>query len=84
LEFASAIIDCREAACSRAGIMRWPILRSGTSPYPNHGEPRTPNTGRFHHKLKVCLKELRESAEGASHTAGKNFWAKDEPNVLLS
>ncbi|MEI6421718.1 MAG: four helix bundle protein [Lentisphaerota bacterium] len=38
------------------------LLRSGTSPYPNHGEAQaaeSPND--FIHKLKVSLKELRES-----------------------
>ena len=38
------------------------LLRSGTSPYPNHGEAQaaeSPND--FIHKLRICLKELRES-----------------------
>ncbi len=38
------------------------LLRSGTSPLLNHGEAQaaeSPND--FVHKLKVCLKELRES-----------------------
>ncbi len=38
------------------------LMRSGTSPYPNHGEAQaaeSPND--FTHKLSICLKELREA-----------------------
>ncbi|MBI4662631.1 MAG: four helix bundle protein [Verrucomicrobia bacterium] len=38
------------------------LLRSGTAPLPNHGEAQaaeSPND--FIHKLRICLKELRES-----------------------
>jgi len=38
------------------------LLRSGTSPLPNHGEAQAAESPRdFIHKLQVCLKELRES-----------------------
>jgi four helix bundle protein len=38
------------------------ILRSGTSPYPNHGEAQAAESAKdFIHKLKVSLKELRET-----------------------
>ena len=38
------------------------ILRSGTSPYGNHGEAEdAESSDDFIHKLKICLKELRES-----------------------
>jgi len=38
------------------------LLRSGTSPLPNHGEAQAAESrADFIHKLKVCLKELRES-----------------------
>jgi len=38
------------------------LLRSGTSPFPNHGEAQAAESARdFVHKFKVCLKELRES-----------------------
>ena len=38
------------------------LLRSGTSPYPNHGEAQAAESPRdFIHKLRICLKELRES-----------------------
>lgn len=38
------------------------LLRSGTSALPNHGEAQAAESANdFVHKLKVCLKELRES-----------------------
>ena len=38
------------------------IIRSGTSPAPNYGEAQTAESAAdFIHKLKVALKELRES-----------------------
>ena len=38
------------------------LLRAGTSPYPNHGEAQAAESQRdFIHKLRIVLKELRES-----------------------
>jgi len=38
------------------------LLRSGTSPYFNHGEAEAAESPRdFVHKMGVCLKELRET-----------------------
>ena len=38
------------------------LLRSGTSPLPNHGEAQAAESANdFVHKLKICLKELRET-----------------------
>ena len=38
------------------------LLRSGTSALPNHGEAQAGESrADFIHKMKVCLKELRES-----------------------
>jgi four helix bundle protein len=38
------------------------LLRSGTSPLSNHGEAQSAeSTNDFIHKLKICLKELRET-----------------------
>ncbi len=38
------------------------LLRSGTSPLPNHGEAQgAESRADFVHKLSICLKELRES-----------------------
>src|SRR5881392_2606804 len=64
LEFASAVIDLSEKLPnSRAGNhVAGQILRSGTSAYPNHGEAEEAESREdLIHKLKVCLKELRET-----------------------
>ena len=38
------------------------LLRSGTSPYPNHGEAQAAESQKdFIHKLRISLKELRET-----------------------
>lgn len=38
------------------------IIRSGTSPFSNHGEAQGAESQKdFVHKMGVCLKELRES-----------------------
>jgi len=38
------------------------LLRSGTSPYPNHGEAQSAESPKdFVHKLRISLKELRET-----------------------
>jgi four helix bundle protein len=37
-------------------------IRSGTSPYANHGEAQAAESQKdFIHKLRICLKELRET-----------------------
>lgn len=68
LRFASAIIDLSEKLpASRAGNhVVGQILRCGTSPYPNHGEAESAESREdFIHKLKVCLKEMRETRRWA-------------------
>ena len=38
------------------------LLRSGTSPYPNHGEAQSAESPKdFVHKLRISLKEFRET-----------------------
>ena len=38
------------------------LLRSGTSPYANHGEAQAAESSKdFIHKMRICLKELNES-----------------------
>ena len=38
------------------------LLRSGKSPYPNHGEAQAAESPKdFIHKLRISLKELRET-----------------------
>jgi four helix bundle protein len=64
LEFAVQVIDFTEALPNTraANHIAGQLLRSGTSPYGNHGEVESAESRRdFVHKLKVCLKELRET-----------------------
>ncbi len=64
LEYATRIIRLVEALPkTRAGNhIAGQLLRSGTSPLPNHGEAQAAESiDDFIHKLKICLKELRES-----------------------
>src|SRR5258705_226834 len=76
LEFASAVIDLSEKLpSSRAGNhVAGQILRSGTSAYPNHGEAEEAESREdFIHKLKGCLKELRETRRWARLINLKNL-----------
>jgi four helix bundle protein len=85
LEFASAIIDLSEKLPpSRAGNhVAGQILRSGTSPYPNHGEAESAESrDDFIHKLKICLKELRETRRWAQLIHRKR-WAHENPTLLF-
>ncbi len=64
LEFAARIIRLAEALPSGRGAnhVAGQVLRSGTSPLPNHGEMQAAESlADFIHKLKICLKELRET-----------------------
>ena len=64
LEYAVHIIRVAESMRrSAAGLhIAGQLLRSGTSPYGNHGEAEgAESRDDFIHKLRVCFKELRES-----------------------
>ena len=64
LEYAASIVRLAEDMVkTKAGNhVGGQLLRSGTSPYFNHGEAEAAESQRdFVHKMGVCLKELRES-----------------------
>jgi four helix bundle protein len=64
LDYSVRIIRLVEALpASRAGNhVAGQLLRSGTAPLPNYGEAQAAESpADFIHKLKICLKELRES-----------------------
>jgi four helix bundle protein len=64
LEFSARIIRPVDALPNTRAANHVPgqILRSGTSPYGNHGEVEDAESRKdFIHKLKVCLKELKET-----------------------
>jgi four helix bundle protein len=64
LEFAANIIELTESLPNtRAGNhVAGQLLRCGTSSLSNHGEVEAAESRRdFLHKLRICLKELRET-----------------------
>lgn len=64
LEYSVRIIKLVEKLPNtRAGIhVSEQLLRSGTSPYPNHGEAQAAESPKdFVHKIRISLKELRET-----------------------
>src|SRR6266404_326789 len=64
LEFSARIIRLVDALPNTraANHLGGQILRSGTSPYGNHGEVEAAESRKdLVHKLKVCLKELKET-----------------------
>src|SRR6266481_1680866 len=86
LEFASKVIDVSEdLPKTRAGNhIAGQLLRSGTSPYGNHGEAQAPESmDDFIHKMKVCLKELRESRRWARLVDRKRWLEGDSDMGLL-
>ncbi len=85
LEFASVVIDLSEMLPDKrsSNHVAGQLLRSGTSPYPNHGEAEAAESrDDFIHKMKVCLKELRETRRWARLIRRKG-WASDEATLLF-
>jgi four helix bundle protein len=85
LEFASVVIDVSEKLPDpRAGNhVAGQFLRAGTSPYGNHGEAQAPESADdFIHKMKVCLKELRETGRWARLIDRKN-WLRGDPQLAF-
>jgi four helix bundle protein len=81
LEFASVVIDVSEKLpSSRAGNhLAGQLLRAGTSPFGNHGEAQAPESADdFIHKMKICLKELRESRRWARLIGRKRWLGEDK------
>ncbi len=64
LQFSTSIVKLlEELPNTRAGNhVANQLLRSGTSPYANHAEAQAAESrSDFIHKLRICLKELRET-----------------------
>src|ERR1700730_2092919 len=64
LNFSARIIRLVDALPNTraANHLAGQLLRSGTSPYGNHGEVEAAESRKdFIHKLKICLKELKET-----------------------
>jgi four helix bundle protein len=64
IEFAIEIVNfCETLKSSRPAFnLSGQLMRSGTSPALNYGEANAAESKKdFIHKMKICLKELRES-----------------------
>jgi four helix bundle protein len=64
LEFAARVLRLVEhlPRTSAGKHVAAQLLRSGTSPLPNHGEAQAAESAKdFVHKMRICLKELRET-----------------------
>jgi four helix bundle protein len=64
LEFSARVIRLVDSLPNTraANHIAGQLLRCGTSPYGNHGEVEAAESRKdFVHKLKVCLKELKET-----------------------
>ena len=64
LDFAVSIVELTDALpiTRAANHIAGQLLRCGTSPLSNHGEVEAAESRKdFIHKLRICLKELRET-----------------------
>ena len=94
IDFAVIIADIVEALPNtRLGTyLAGQLVRSGCSPTLNYGEAQSAESRNdFIHKMKIILKELRESMISLKiiekreiHTLNKTIEAKNECNQLIS
>jgi four helix bundle protein len=81
IDFAINVIDMTESlpsskSCNHIGGQ---ILRSGTAPAFNYGEAQSAESRNdFIHKMKICLKELRETNVGVKILERKNYCRNSE------
>lgn len=86
IDFAVGIIKiCESIGNSRAGAhMASQLLRSGTSPSLNYGEAMSAESrSDFIHKLKIALKELRETKNIILIIQKANLSANKELMMLI-
>ena len=87
IEFASRIIDMVEALPRTAAAkhLGGQILRSGTSPALNYGEAQAAESrDDFVHKMKVCLKELRETLVCLKLVSKRNWFLEGKLTPLVA
>lgn len=83
VDFAVMVMDVVEGLpdCRAASHIAGQLIRSGTSPAPNYGEARGAESMKdFIHKLRIALKELRESSVWLRILARKGLG--DSPVVM--
>ena len=86
IEFASRVIAMSEAMPKgfAAQHLATQIIRSATSPALNYGEAQgAESNADFVHKLKICLKELRETMVCLKIIESRGWFGPDKLSELL-
>jgi len=87
IDFAVVIVGVVEALPnSKAGNhVGNQLIRSGTSPAPNYGEAQSAESRRdFIHKMKIALKELRETMVWLEIIARKGMVSQDVTQTAIN
>ena len=85
--FASRIIDMVESLPQKqtARHLGGQILRSGTAPALNYGEAQAAESREdFIHKMKICLKELRETLVCLKLIEKRNWFSESKLTSLVT
>jgi len=86
IDFAVEIIRmAEEIPRTRSGFhIGGQLIRCGTSPAANYGEAQSAESATdFVHKMKVCLKELRETRIWLKMIVRANLMDSSKPQVLI-
>ena len=84
--FASRVMDLVEKLPTTLGgkHLGGQLLRSGTAPALNYGEAQAAESREdFIHKMKICLKELRETMANLRIIHLRNYFPGDKLEPLL-
>lgn len=87
LDFSARIIRLVDALPNTraANHITGQLLRCGTSPYGNHGEVEAAESRKdFIHKLKVCLKELKETRRWLRLVAKSSMLPETKMTFMLN
>jgi len=87
IDFASDVIDVVEALPNtKAGNhIAGQLVRSGTAPAPNYAEARSAESRKdFIHKMKVSLKELRETSVWLRLIGKKGYCGGNGVETIIS
>jgi four helix bundle protein len=81
IDFSVSIIDLTEKLPNSNAVnyLSGQLIRSGTSPALHYGEAKVAESrADFIHKMKVCLKELRETLNGLRIIKKSSLYNNDE------
>jgi four helix bundle protein len=86
INFASECIDTAEALPKTfaGNHIAGQLIRSGTSPALHYGEAQSAESRNdFTHKMKICLKELRETYNCLRLIRKKNWYSREKIDTLI-